>query len=87
METSYIRTMSNFPNFSQNAANFPNSMGPCPIPKKGCESPGLNTKKPVFGTVCKSTRLGVSPIYRVKGLWHILCSTSGFKLGPDSREK
>ena len=24
-----------FPNFSQNAANFPNSMGPCPIPKKG----------------------------------------------------
>ena len=30
-----------FPNFSQNAANFPNSMGPGPIPKKGCESPVL----------------------------------------------
>ena len=29
-----------FPNFSQNAANFPISMGPGPIPKKGCESPG-----------------------------------------------
>ena len=28
-----------FPNFSQNAANFPNSMGHGPIPKKGCESP------------------------------------------------
>ena len=27
-----------FPNFSQNAANFPNCMGPGPIPKKGCES-------------------------------------------------
>ena len=31
-----------FPNFSQNAANYPNSMGPGPIPKKGCESPGVN---------------------------------------------
>ena len=30
-----------FPNFSQNATNFPNSMAPGPIPKKGCESPGL----------------------------------------------
>ena len=30
-----------FPNFSQNDANFPNSMGPNPIPKKGCESPAL----------------------------------------------
>ena len=29
-----------FPNFSQNAANFPISMSPGPIPKKGCESPG-----------------------------------------------
>ena len=31
-----------FPNFSQktqNASNFPNSMGPSAIPKKGCESP------------------------------------------------
>ena len=28
-----------FPNFSQNAANFLNSMGPGSIPKKGCESP------------------------------------------------
>ena len=28
-----------FPNFSGNAANFPNSKGPGPIPKKGCESP------------------------------------------------
>ena len=28
-----------FPNFSQNAAYFPDSMGPGPIPKKGCESP------------------------------------------------
>ena len=27
------------PYFSQNAVNFPNSMGPDPIPKKGCESP------------------------------------------------
>ena len=33
-----------FPNFSQNAANFPNSMGPGPIPKKGCESPGVKSK-------------------------------------------
>ena len=32
-----------FPNFSQNAANFPNPMGPGPIPKKGCESPALHT--------------------------------------------
>ena len=30
-----------FPNFSRNAVNFPNSTGPGPIPKKGCESPGL----------------------------------------------
>ena len=30
-----------FPIFSQNTANFPNSMGPDPIPKKGCESPGV----------------------------------------------
>ena len=32
-----------FPNFSQNAANFPNPMGPGPIPKKECESPALHT--------------------------------------------
>ena len=30
-----------FPNFSRNAANFPNSKGPGPIPKKGCESPAV----------------------------------------------
>ena len=30
-----------FPNFSRSAANFPNSKGPGPIPKKGCESPAL----------------------------------------------
>ena len=36
MEKDYVK----FPNFSQNVANFPNSMGPGPIPKKGCESPG-----------------------------------------------
>ena len=30
-----------FPNLSQNAANFPNSIGPGPIPKKGFEI-GLN---------------------------------------------
>ena len=29
-----------FPNFNQNDAIFPNSKGPGPIPKKGCESPG-----------------------------------------------
>ena len=29
-----------FAKFSQNAANFPNSMGCGPIPKKGCESSG-----------------------------------------------
>ena len=34
-----------FPNFSGNAANFPNSKGPGPIPKKGCESPdGVNLR-------------------------------------------
>ena len=38
-----------FPNFSQNAAYFPNSMGPGPIPKKGCESPGLRS---LFGKQC-----------------------------------
>ena len=31
-----------FPNFSQNTANFPNSMGPGPIPQKGCESPAID---------------------------------------------
>ena len=31
-----------FPYFSQNVANFPNSMGPGPIPKKGCESPDVS---------------------------------------------
>ena len=30
-----------FPNFSQNATYFPNSMGPSPIPKKVCESPAF----------------------------------------------
>ena len=40
MGTSSIRTMSNFPILVKNTANFPNSMGPRPIPKKGCESPG-----------------------------------------------
>ena len=30
-----------FPNFSRNDANFPKSKGPGPIPKKGCESPGI----------------------------------------------
>ena len=30
-----------FPNFSQNAAKFPNFMGPDPIPKKRSESPAL----------------------------------------------
>ena len=34
MEKDYVK----FPNFSQNAANFPNSMGLGLIPKKGCES-------------------------------------------------
>ena len=34
MEKDYVK----FPNFSQNAANFHSSMGPGPIPKKGCES-------------------------------------------------
>ena len=38
MEMPYIRQVK-FPNFSQNTAYFPNSMGPGPIPKKGCESP------------------------------------------------
>ena len=33
-----------FPSFSQNAANFPNSMGPFPILKKGCESPVKRSK-------------------------------------------
>ena len=32
------------PNFSQNAANFSNSMDPGPIPKKGCESPEPETE-------------------------------------------
>ena len=42
METSYIsKDDVKFPNFSHNATNFPNSMGPGPIPKKGCESPAL----------------------------------------------
>ena len=27
-----------FPNFSQNAANFPNSMGPAPSPKRGVKA-------------------------------------------------
>ena len=40
METSFDNVK--FPNFSQNAANFPNSIGPGPIPKKGCESPDIN---------------------------------------------
>ena len=35
MEKDYVK----FPKLSQNATNFPNSMGPRPIPKKGCESP------------------------------------------------
>ena len=35
MEKDYVK----FSNFSQNATNFPNSMGPGPIPTKGCESP------------------------------------------------
>ena len=39
MEMPYIRTMSNFPILVKTAANFPNSLGPGPIPKKGCESP------------------------------------------------
>ena len=39
METSYIKTICQIPNFSQKAAYFPYSMGPGPIPKKGCESP------------------------------------------------
>ena len=30
-----------FPNSKQNAAIFPNSKGPGPSPKKGCESPAL----------------------------------------------
>ena len=37
-----------FLNFSQNTANFPNSMGPCPIPKKGCESPDMVRVFPSF---------------------------------------
>ena len=31
-----------FPNFNQNDAIFPNSKGPGPIPKKGCESPDIS---------------------------------------------
>ena len=30
-----------FPNFKQNVAIFPNSKGPLPSPKKGCESPAI----------------------------------------------
>ena len=37
-KTSYF-----FPNFSQNDAIFPNSKGPGPIPRKGCESPELKS--------------------------------------------
>ena len=37
-----------FPNFSKKDANFPNSMGPCPIPKKECESPVKLMGKKIF---------------------------------------
>ena len=30
-----------FPNFKENTAIFPNSKGPSPSPKKGCESPDI----------------------------------------------
>ena len=36
------KTLYFFPNFNQNNAIFPNSKGPGPIPKKGCESPVRN---------------------------------------------
>ena len=36
------KTLYFFPNFNQNDAIFPNSKGPGPIPKKGCESPEFN---------------------------------------------
>ena len=49
METS-IRTIK-FPNFSQNAANFPNSMGPGPNPKKGCESPASFDPRGLIGRI------------------------------------
>ena len=41
-----------FPNFSQNAANFPNSMGPGPISKKGCESPAGVMTLPMLTSEC-----------------------------------
>ena len=41
MEKDYVK----FPNFSQNVASFPNSMGPGPILKKGCERPRLYYKE------------------------------------------
>ena len=48
MEKDYVK----FPNFSQNAANFPNSMGPGPILKRGVRGLGYTIKKwtwPVSG--------------------------------------
>ena len=37
-----------FPNFSKKDANFPNSISPCPIPKKECESPVKLMGKKIF---------------------------------------
>ena len=54
-----------FPNFSRNAANFPNSKGPGPIPKKGCESPGstepkYNVKIHIFFHFYTTTKAGMA---------------------------
>ena len=56
-----------FPNFSRNDANFPNSKGPGPIPKKGCESPEMTLDKSI---VLRIGRLTECPLCRES---HPLC--------------
>ena len=62
MEKNYVK----FPNFSQNAPNFSNSMDRGPIPKKGCESPEINhlyTEKVLMGTLTNSDDPDEMPHY------------------------
>ena len=46
------KTLYFFPNFSRNDAIFPNSKGPGPIPKKGCESPESTLKVDFWSFNC-----------------------------------
>ena len=69
--------MSKFPNFSQNTANFPNSMGRGPIPIKRCESPGPTSWQQQHKQIGESPNLSSGTKRYSSGLYDSINNVKG----------